>query len=106
MRILFDQGTPVPLRASLTRHDVRTASEMGWSRLDNGELLAAAEGAFEAFVTTDRGLLRQQNLTGRQLAIPVLPTTSWPRLRRHVDAIAAAVDALQPGEHRELELPS
>lgn len=76
MRVLFDQGTPVPLRGSLAGHEVRTAFEMGWSGLDNGELLVAASNAFDAFVTTDRNLLHQQNLAGLQLAILVLPTTS------------------------------
>ena len=104
MRILFDQGTPVPLRGSLAGHEVHTAFEMGWSDLGNGELLEAAENAFDALVTTDRNLLHQQNLAGR-LAVLVLPTTSWPRLRRHAAEIAAAVDALQPGDHRELVLP-
>jgi hypothetical protein len=33
VRILFDQGTPVPLRQSLTAHAVCTAYEMGWSAL-------------------------------------------------------------------------
>jgi len=39
MRILFDQGTPVPLRSALTPHQVATAFEMGWSTLENGDLL-------------------------------------------------------------------
>lgn len=43
MRILFDQGTPVPLRRHLGAHQIRTAAEMGWSVLSNGDLLAAAE---------------------------------------------------------------
>ena len=43
MRILFDQGTPVPLRNYLPEHKVATAAEMGWSTLSNGELLDAAE---------------------------------------------------------------
>ena len=42
MRILFDQGTPVPLRKLLNPHQVETAFERGWSTLTNGELLAAA----------------------------------------------------------------
>jgi hypothetical protein len=45
MRILFDQGTPAPLRYGLAGHVVETAYERGWSSLDNGDLLAAAEGA-------------------------------------------------------------
>jgi hypothetical protein len=56
MRILFDQGTPVPLRQTLTAHKVSTAFEMGWAKLDNGELLRAAEGQFDLFVTTDQNL--------------------------------------------------
>lgn len=81
MRILFDQGTPVPLRKTLAAHSVSAAFEMGWAELENGALLAAAEKVFNAFITTDKNLRYQQNLSGRQLAILVLPTTSWPEIR-------------------------
>ena len=43
MKILFDQGTPVPLRHHLSPHTVETAYEKGWSDLKNGDLLARAE---------------------------------------------------------------
>lgn len=33
MRILFDQGTPVPLKQHFPDHQVQTAFELGWSRL-------------------------------------------------------------------------
>jgi hypothetical protein len=57
VRILFDQGTPVPLRRALTRHDVVTTHERGWSTHSNGELLDRAEQeGFEVFVTTDSHL--------------------------------------------------
>lgn len=75
MRILFDQGTPVPLRHRLAGHTVATAREMDWADLDNGRLLAAAESAFDLLITTDQNLRYQQNLSGRRLAILVLPTT-------------------------------
>jgi len=80
MRILFDQGTPAPLRHELVGHNVSTADEMGWDRLGNGDLLNAAEVSFDAFITTDQNLRYQQNLSGRQLAVLVLPTTSWPKI--------------------------
>lgn len=80
MRILFDQGTPAPLRRALTGHTVSTAYEMGWSELDNGALLQAADTDFDALVTTDQNLRHQQNLSSRRLAILVLPTTSWPQI--------------------------
>ena len=68
MLILFDQGTPTPLRAALVGHTVDTAFERGWSTLGNGELLAAAEAAaFDVFVTTDQQLRHQQSMTGRRL---------------------------------------
>jgi len=57
MKILFDQGTPVPLRRHLHPGRVDTAAEMGWSELGNGELLAAAEEAgFDILITTDQNL--------------------------------------------------
>ena len=43
MKILFDQGTPVPLRRHLHPHEVDTAAELGWSELENGALLARAD---------------------------------------------------------------
>jgi hypothetical protein len=79
MKILFDHGTPAPLRRSLTAHVVATAYEMGWAELNNGALLTAAKAAFDIFVTTDRNLRYQQNLGGRQLAILILPRTAGQR---------------------------
>lgn len=104
MRILFDQGTPVPLIEHRPGHSIETAYEKGWSVLRNGELLAKAEAEFDLLITTDRNLRHQQNLAGRQIAILVLPTTSWPRLQRIAREIAAAVDSLQPGQYLDLPL--
>ena len=81
MRILFDQGTPVPLRKLLNSHQVETAFERSWSTLTNGELLATAEQEdFKVFVTTDKNLGNQQNVSGLKIAIVVLSSTSWPRI--------------------------
>jgi hypothetical protein len=103
MRILFDQGTPVPLRPLLVGHTVDTAYERGWSTLTNGDLLNAAEAAsYEVFITTDQKIPRQQSLAGRRLAILVLPTTRWPEIQRHTAAVIAAVASVQAGECREL----
>ena len=57
---------------------------------------------FDALVTTDQNLRYQQDLTGRRLAILVLPTTSWPRIRAHEEQVVAAINALRPGEIVEL----
>ena len=92
----------MPLRRALTSHAVSTAYEMAWTELDNGALLKAAEGQFDVLITTDRNLRYQQNLVGRQLAILVLPTTSWVKIRDHEAQVAAAVDALRAGDFVEL----
>ncbi len=102
MKILFDHGTPAPLRHALTGHEVSTAYELGWANLQNGDLLAAAEKTFGGFITTDKNLRYQQNLAGRRLAILVLPTTSWPRIQKHIPEIIAAVNALKPGDYVEM----
>ena len=106
MKILFDQGTPAPLRHSLTEHEIVTAFERGWQTLQNGELLQAAEAAgFAAIVTTDKNLRYQQNLSGRQLAILVLMTTDWRLIRQHTDSVAKVIETLAPGAYFELSFP-
>jgi len=97
MKVLFDQGTPAPLRAALIAHEVSTAYEMGWGELANGALLDAVDGTFDVFITTDKNLSFQQNLKGRSFAVLVLPTTSWPKLQRHLSEIASAVEGARPG---------
>ena len=86
----------------MSDHTVSTAYEMGWTDLSNGALLQAAEGEFDILITTDKNLRYQQNLSGRQLAILVLPTTSWPKIRAHAGQVTAAVDSLAAGDLVEL----
>ena len=96
----------MPLRECLALHQVATAYERGWSTLKNGELLAAAENeGFDVLVTTDRNLRYQQNLSGRRLAIVVLGSTSWPRIRREIAAVIRAVDGATEGSYMEVPIP-
>jgi hypothetical protein len=106
VRILFDQGTPVPLRRSLPTHEIVTAFEQGWGTLQNGELLRAAEhNGFQAIITTDQNLRYQQNLSERRLAILVLLTTDWRLIKLHAGYVETAVNELAAGSYVELELP-
>ena len=105
MCVLFDQGTPVPLRASLLHHEVSTAHKQGWSTLKNGALLEFAEQeAFEVLVTTDSNLKYQQNLKARRIAIVVLTSTSWPRIQRAVTDVVRAIDTATAGSYTEVEI--
>jgi len=104
MRILFDQGTPLPLKEHLPTHLVSTTFELGWSNLKNGELLLVAESSFDLFITTDQQIRYQQNLAGRQLAILVLLSTSWPKIGTHISQISEAIEKIRPGEYVELSV--
>ena len=105
MRILFDQGTPAPLRDYLVGHEVATVFELGWSELTNGELLARAEQSYDLLITTDQQVRYQQNLAGRRLAIAALLTTSWPRIERGIDDVVATINEIRPAQHREINVP-
>src|SRR5688572_29274421 len=105
MKILFDQGTPVPLPKLLPEHLVVTAYERGWQTLENGSLIAAAEeNGFEVIITTDQNLKYQQDLTNRSISIVVLATTSWPRIRENVSAIQKALNGLLPSSFLEIKI--
>ena len=107
MLILFDQGTPIGIRTILQPHTVRTAAELGWSTLLNGELLRVAEDAgFDVLLTTDTNLQFQQNLEGRKLAIIVLSKNRWKLIRPMLPQIASAVAAAQPGKVAIIEISS
>ena len=105
MRMLFDQGTPVPLRQHLTSHVVDTAFEREWSTLRNGELLEVAKHErYDLLITTYQNLRYQQHLAARSLAIIVLLSTSWPRIQRRIEAIQAAVERVVPGGYEEIAI--
>ena len=63
MKILFDQGTPNPLRRSLAEHEVDMVFEKGWDQLKNGDLLAVAIlNGYEVLVSTDQSLRHQHDI--------------------------------------------
>jgi len=95
---------PRPLRPYLAAFEVLTAQEMGWGRVKNGELLKRAEGVFDVFLTADQQLKYQQNLKGRRLAILVLSTNRWVRIKSKTVEIVDALQKLGPGDYMELEL--
>jgi len=102
MRVLIDECAPKALKESLTTHghECLTVQEAGWAGKSNGELLALAETAFEAFVTLDTNLRYQQNLANRRIAVVVIvsPSNRLTELKRLFPACAEALKAIQPGD--------
>ena len=73
MRVLLDEQLPRHLARELRGHDVSTVQQKGWAGLKNGELLRmAADAGFDVFVTADRNLEFQQNLSQMGLGVILL----------------------------------
>lgn len=105
MKILFDHNVPKKLRLRLHDHFIRTAKEMDWAELANGDLLRAAEeNGFEIMLTCDRNLFYQQNLVSRKLALLVLSTNNWNLLKHHVERIAQAIRDAEQGCFAYIEI--
>jgi hypothetical protein len=106
MRILLDHNTPAPLRYWLIGHQVETVYERGWAELTNGDLLRMAdEAGFDVMITTDQGIRYQQSLARRRLALVVINTNNWPRIRKSTSVVVDAISEIPPGSFVEIEIP-
>ena len=91
MKILLDECVDERLAHDFAGHDVLTVRQMGWKGKKNGDLLPLAVENFEAFVSTDRNLSFQQDLTRFRIAVLILavPTNRLSDLRPVVPALSA-----------------
>jgi predicted nuclease of predicted toxin-antitoxin system len=99
VRILLDECVDWRLSRALVGHDVRTARQMGWASIKNGELLASASERFDVFVTVDRNLAHQQNIRALPIAIIALhaKTNRLADLLPLVSNLLAAIRSAKPG---------
>jgi Domain of unknown function (DUF5615) len=102
MRIILDENLPRSLKTIFPGHTVTTVQEEGLAGTVNGALLARLEGQFDVFITADKNLRYQQNLSNRTLAILELPTNRLPLLRPLFPRIAAAVETIAPSIYVQL----
>ena len=73
--------------------------------MDNGDLLDEAEREdYQVLTTTDQNMRYQQNLSGRRLAIIVLLSTAWPKIRMRIAEIRGALSEIRPGELKEVPI--
>ena len=105
MRILLDECVDWRLSRDVIGHDVKTARQMGWATIKNGELLALAAQQFDVFVTVDRNLSFQQNLAAFPIAVLVLRarTNRLADLRPLIPALLAALSTSKPGVAQLIE---
>jgi len=106
-RVLLDENLPRKLRREFAEFTIRTVQEEGWTSFRNGELLSRAQHAFDAFLTADRRLQYQQNISRFHIGVVVIVTVEL-RLRRIVHAnqeIRQALARVGPGEVLSVQVP-
>ena len=104
MRVLLDGCVPSRLADELPDHEVKTAPAMGWADLDDGPLLNAMTERFDALVTVDKSLPKQQRIDNRPLAVIVLraKTNRLADLLPHVPKLRTVLENAQPGRVYEI----
>jgi hypothetical protein len=100
MRIVLDECLPRQLKLELAGHHVRTAQEQGWAGLRNGDLLQAASGCFDVFLTVDRNIGFQQNVTefGVAVIVMVAEGNRLQDLRPLMKEVRDALPRAKPGQ--------
>ena len=105
MKVLLDECVDWRLARDIVGHDIKTASQMGWTTIKNGELLALAAEHFDVFITVDRNLTFQQKLTSLPIAVIVLQakTNRLADLSPLVPKLLTAIEFAQPGAAKFIE---
>ena len=108
MTILLDHCLPKRLRRLLPDYTVTTAREMRWEEIANGRLLSLAEAQFDVFLTMDKGIKHQQNMTGRTIAVVALRSkkNTIEMLAPLMPQVLALLPAVQPGQVYFVEPPA
>jgi hypothetical protein len=102
VKILLDECVDQRFRKELIGHEVITVPEAGWAGKKNGELLALAATNHQVFITVDRNLYFQQNLSSLYIAVLILvaPTNRLADLKPLAGNVLAELSELKPGDIR------
>jgi len=83
MKIIIDECVPSIVKRGLLKRDVVSVQDMGWAGIKNGELLKLVAAEFDVFVTSDKNLRHQQNLTDIDVAILLVPSNQVPVIKTY-----------------------
>jgi len=100
VRVLLDENVPHDLVPQFSGHDVITVQGLGWAGLKNGDLLERARGVVDVFVTMDRKLAKQHDLSGLPFGVVLILAKSnrIPDLLPLTDALREAVTRIGAGQ--------
>ena len=99
MKILLDECLPRRLLRDLSAYSATTVPRQGWAGLKDGELLQKTGNEFDVFITLDRGLTFQQNLSDINLCIVVIQAVNsrYETLQPDIPNIIQALERTEPG---------
>lgn len=100
MKILLDENLPRRLAQLLPGHEVWTVPQRGWAGIKNGQLLELADAQFEVFVTMDRGIPYQQNMSGKRISLILLRAVSnrYEAVAPLAPFVVDALESIEPGQ--------
>lgn len=108
IRILLDECLPVKLmyRFQEINSDFQISTVTGkeWTGLKNGKLLKKAEAEFDVFVTIDKNLSYQQELTKYSIAVVALKARSnrYKDLLKFIDPASQIIETANEGRFYEI----
>jgi hypothetical protein len=102
-KVILDENLPVDLRHLLIEFSVVTVSYQGWGGIQNGDLIKLIDRRFDIFITGDKKLRYQQNLSGRQIAIIELPNTRLAEIEGYLSDIILAIRSAIPGSYTQIK---
>jgi len=100
--VILDENIPRKLKSRLSGHRVFTVPEKGWGGVKNGRLMALIDGAYDVFVTADKNLRYQQNLTRRRISIIEVPFNDSVKLLPLTPEMILAIEQSSPGSYIEI----
>ena len=106
MKLLLDEHLPHQFRLEIAGHDVYTVAYMGWSGVENDELLLrAVSHDFDAVITNDAGVEHEQDLDALPVAVVYLDAraNTLESLRPLVPELLTALESLQPRQFVKLD---
>ena len=100
MNVLLDECLDWRLGRALKGHRVRHVPQMGRAGVKNGRLLALAEKHFDALITVDSNLPREQRVARYKIAVIILnvPSNSLKHCLPLVPQILSALARVRKGE--------
>nr|VFJ66368.1 MAG: hypothetical protein BECKDK2373B_GA0170837_11673 [Candidatus Kentron sp. DK]VFJ67004.1 MAG: hypothetical protein BECKDK2373C_GA0170839_11583 [Candidatus Kentron sp. DK] len=105
--ILLDECLDRKFADKITGYSAQTVAKAGWASFKNGNLLQRAQADFDIFITADRSLIYQQNLSNFDIAVIVLLARSNKvnDLLPFVPELLTAIPKAKPGAPLVLKRP-